>query len=58
MSANFNFAKCFAPEIADRLNKADNYLYTCLDPVAAIESAGTAMECMSSKALRQISIFH
>ena len=44
MSANFDFAKRFAPEIADRLNRADNYLYTCLDPVAAIESAGTAME--------------
>ena len=44
MSTNYDFAWRFAPEIADRLNKADEYLYSCQDPVAAVESAGTAME--------------
>lgn len=44
MSANFNFSKRFAPEVASRLNKADDYLYTLQDPVASVESAGTAME--------------
>ncbi len=44
MSNNYDFAKRFAPEVSDRLNKADEYLYTCQDPVAAIESTGTALE--------------
>ena len=40
MSTNYNFAKRFAPDVSSRLNKADNYLYMCQDPVAAAESAG------------------
>ena len=44
MSTNYNFAKRFAPDVSGRLNKADDYLYMLGDPIAAVESTGTAME--------------
>ncbi len=44
MSNNFDFARCFAPDVADRLNRADDYLAYHEDSVAALESAGTALE--------------
>lgn len=44
MSTNYDFAKRFAPDVSSRLNKADDYLYMWQDPIAAAESAGTAME--------------
>ena len=44
MSMNFNFSKVFASDVSDRLNKADDYLYLFGDPVASVESAGTALE--------------
>lgn len=44
MSMNFDFSKVFASDVSDRLNRADDYLYMCQDPVASVESAGTALE--------------